>query len=401
MGLASVWAAVLDDWVETDVTPAEIPAWIAGRGGMRAIYEGGDGPIRQPASDIVYTSPALAHRIVDYLNPQGFCVDPCRGRGAFYDALDTENRDWCEIREGRDFRTWEFDRPVNWCITNPPFSDAYVDIASRAFSISDNVVFLVKLPVAIGTYARHRAWREAGHGLREIIYLPWADAEFLTEDNAEKAPEGFVLAVVWWQRGWQGEVRHTYWTSAIETQPNNKVIPFYELIDGNNTTFEWYTPPYIFDAMGCNFDLDPASPGSEVAPWIPARHHYTSAGLEQEWSGFVWLNPPYGRDILPGWIDKFIEHGDGIALVPDRSSTGWWQELVGHADLILFLNKKIPFLHSEGMQAGAFPIGSTLVAIGEKAVSGLFSAARNGLGLLAKPIPLAQSIAIAPAEAAE
>jgi hypothetical protein len=71
-----------------------------------------------------------------------------------------------------------------------------------------------KLPVAIGTYERHRAWREAGHGLREIIYLPWADAEFLTEDNAEKAPEGFVLAVVWWQRGWQGEVRHTYWISA-------------------------------------------------------------------------------------------------------------------------------------------------------------------------------------------
>jgi hypothetical protein len=34
-------------------------------------------------------------------------------------------------------------------------------------------------------------------------------------------------------------------------------------------------------------------------------------------------------------------------------------------------------------------------------VNGLFTAARNGLGLLAKPIPLAQSIAIAPAEAAE
>lgn len=88
--------------------------------------------------------------------------------------------------------------------------------------------------------------------------------------------------------------------------------------------------------MGCNFDLDPASPGGDVAPWIPARHHYTSAGLEQEWSGFIWLNPPYGRDILPGWIDKFIEHGNGITLVPDRSSTGWWQELAAHADLILF-----------------------------------------------------------------
>ena len=218
MGLASVWAAVLDEWVQTAVAPAEIPAWIAGRGGMRAIYEGGDDLIRQTDSDIVYTSPALARRIVDYLDPEGFCVDPCRGRGAFYDALDPENRDWCEIREGRDFLTWEFDRPVDWCITNPPFSDAYANIAARAFSIAKNVAFLVKLPVAIGTYARHRAWREAGHGLREIIYLPWAEAEFLAENNAPKAPEGFVLTVVWWQRGWQGEVRHTYWTSQIDKE---------------------------------------------------------------------------------------------------------------------------------------------------------------------------------------
>lgn len=194
MGLASVWAVVLDEWVETHFAPAKIAAWIAGRGGIRAIYEGGDGASRQSVSDIVYTSPGLAQRIVDYLKPQGFCVDPCRGRGAFYNALDPANRDWCEIREGRDFRVWEFDRPVNWCITNPPFSDcitnppfsdAYVEIAARAFSISDNVAFLVKLPVAIGTYARHRAWREAGHGLPEIIYLPWADAEFLTEERAE------------------------------------------------------------------------------------------------------------------------------------------------------------------------------------------------------------------------
>ena len=404
MGLASVWAAVLDEWAETEVAPADIPVWITNRGGMRAIYEGQDDLIRQTDSDIVYTSPDLARRIVDYLNPQGFCVDPCRRRGAFYDAFDPENRDWCEIREGRDFLTWEFDRPVAWCVTNPPFSDAYADIAARAFSISENVAFLVKLTVALGTYARHQAWREAGHGLREIIYLPWADAGFLTEDHVEKAPEGFVLAVVWWQRGWKGDVQHTDWTSTTSDVGGArplKAVPYYELIDENNTTFEWYTPRYIFDAMGCNFDLDPASPGSDVVPWVPARRHYTNTGLEQEWSGFVWLNPPYGRDILPDWIEKFIEHGNGIALVPDRGSTAWWQELAAHADLILFLNKKIPFISSDGEQTRAFAIGNTLVGIGEKAVTSLFAAARNGLGLLVKPIPVEQSIAISRAEAAE
>lgn len=31
-------------------------------------------------------------------------------------------------------------------------------------------------------------------------------------------------------------------------------------------TDEWYTPPYVFDAMDSVFDLDVASPGHEVTP---------------------------------------------------------------------------------------------------------------------------------------
>jgi hypothetical protein len=206
-------------------------------------------------------------------------------------------------------------RPAGFCISKRGFprktatGTEWRVAQRRSPSRCAGGAFLVKLTVALGTYARHRAWREAGHGLREIIYLPWADAGFLTEDHVEKAPEGFVLAVLWWQRGWEGNVQHTDWTSTtadVGTARPSKVAPFYELIDENNTTFEWYTPRYIFDAMGCDFDLDPASPGRDV-PWVPARRHYTKGGLEREWSGFVWLSPPYGRDVLPGWIEKFIK----------------------------------------------------------------------------------------------
>src|ERR1051325_3117167 len=160
--------------------------------------------------DNVYTSPELAARIVEYFQPSGFCVDACAGRFAFYNALPNP-KDWCELPD-RDFLTYDFGRRVDWLITNPPFSAAYVDIAARAFAVAEHVVFLVKLNVALGTYARHRAWREAGHGLKEIIYIPWADAGFVTEDDAEKSPEGFVLAALHWQRGWKGDVQQTYWT---------------------------------------------------------------------------------------------------------------------------------------------------------------------------------------------
>jgi hypothetical protein len=72
--------------------------------------------------------------------------------------------------------------------------------------------------------------------------------------------------------------------------------------------------------------------------------------------------------------------------------------LVGQADLILCVNKKIPFANLAG-RIGAFPIGSTLVAMGDEAVRGLVNAHRNGLGLLLKPISMAESTLIA--EAAE
>ena len=162
-------------------------------------------------------------------------------------------------------------------------------------------------------------------------------------------------------------------------------MKFYELIDESETTCEWYTPEYIFQQLECRFDLDPASPGRDVVPWIPAVEHFTSDGLECEWKGFVWLNAPYGRDVLPEWIEKFCRHGNGITIVRDAISTGWWQNLASHADLILCLNKKIAFVNSERDNKQAAPAGHMLVAIGAQAIAALTAAARNGLGLLVKP----------------
>jgi hypothetical protein len=234
-GMASVWAAILDDWAETDVAVAEIPTWIARSGGIREIYDGEDGPKTHPAqNDIVFTADPLAARIIAHLpiGPTDFCVDPCRGRGAFYKALPAGRRDWCELKEGRNFLTYEFGRHINWIITNPPFSDAYGDIAARSFMISDNVAFLVKLSVAISTYARHRAWRHAGHNLREIIYIRWEDAGFLTEDGTEKLAEGFVLAALWWQRHWTGGIWETDWTEGEDRKLQSLLLPTAPLCRG-------------------------------------------------------------------------------------------------------------------------------------------------------------------------
>jgi hypothetical protein len=163
-------------------------------------------------NDDMCTSRALARRIVDHFPISGVCLDPCRGDGAFYDALP-KPRAWCEIKDGRDFLQWN--QPVDWIITNPPWSaESYRAIARHAYEIADNVVFLARWHNATSTYPRHRDWLAAGHSWRETIYVDWKDAEFRDKHGTEKR-EGYILAAFWWSRGWTGGMRETYWADDI------------------------------------------------------------------------------------------------------------------------------------------------------------------------------------------
>ncbi|MEM1088252.1 MAG: adenine methyltransferase [Pseudomonadota bacterium] len=130
-------------------------------------------------------------------------------------------------------------------------------------------------------------------------------------------------------------------------------------------TDEWYTPPEVFEALACDFDMDVASPGSHVVPWIPARHHLTEGGLEACWKGFVYMNAPFGKrnGLLP-WARKFIEHGQGIALAPNRTAAPWMQELMAAAHGLLFWAPKIKFLKPDGTRGESPGYGTVFVAAG-------------------------------------
>lgn len=149
------------------------------------------------------------------------------------------------------------------------------------------------------------------------------------------------------------------------------------------STDEWYTPERVFDALGCVFDLDVAHPGEGRGAVVPCAGYLTHGGLERDWLGFVWMNPPFGkRNGLAPWLGKFVTHGNGIALVPDRTSAPWWQQFAPAMDLTLFVDGKLHFIPGAGQKAGSPAQGTCLMAIGQRGCSALRRAANAGLGFL-------------------
>ncbi len=136
---------------------------------------------------------------------------------------------------------------------------------------------------------------------------------------------------------------------------------------------EWYTPKFIFDALGCRFDQDVAAPrgGPRYVPcdrWLDPGVN----GLDADWFGFVWMNPPFGHQRHKRmWLKKFFEHGNGIALVPDRTSAPWFQEYAVKADLICFLSGKVKYERPDGSIGGSPGTGTVLLGAGDRAVGAL------------------------------
>ena len=127
---------------------------------------------------------------------------------------------------------------------------------------------------------------------------------------------------------------------------------------------EWYTPPWLFAALGLEFDLDPASPIGGLA-WVPAKRQLSvrEDGLRQPWRGRVWLNPPYGPGLEP-WLDRLVDQGDGIALVFNRSDTRWWQRVSPRATAVCFMRGRLRFVRSDGDETGTAGAPSALLAFG-------------------------------------
>jgi DNA N-6-adenine-methyltransferase Dam len=129
------------------------------------------------------------------------------------------------------------------------------------------------------------------------------------------------------------------------------------------------TPKWIIAAIG-PFDLDPCA--ADPRPWACAATNWTTRGLEREWFGLVFLNPPYDRYTVAEWVTRLAQHGHGIALLHARTEAEWFEPIWAHAAAILFLADRIHFHRPDGSRhpanSGAPPI---LAAFGDEAAQRL------------------------------
>jgi site-specific DNA-methyltransferase (adenine-specific) len=129
-------------------------------------------------------------------------------------------------------------------------------------------------------------------------------------------------------------------------------------------TDEWATPQALFDELSWvfgGFTLDPCATHENAK----CKRYFTKedGGLSQEWTGKVFMNPPYGRGI-GGWVKKAFESSlKGVlvvCLLPARTDARWWQDYCrfGH---VYFLRGRLKF----GSATNSAPFPSAIVTFGK------------------------------------
>ena len=119
----------------------------------------------------------------------------------------------------------------------------------------------------------------------------------------------------------------------------------------SSESMEWETPPVLFAALDAEFgftlDVCARLENAKCDRFFSPEDD----GLEQEWDGVCFCNPPYGRQIGE-WMEKAYRESRRpgtvvVCLVHARADTDWWHRWAMKAAEVRFVRGRIAFLGAD------------------------------------------------------
>lgn len=127
------------------------------------------------------------------------------------------------------------------------------------------------------------------------------------------------------------------------------------------STDEWYTPDSLVRFLG-HFDLDPATSRQRGRQLAPEYYTVHEDGLQREWFGRVWLNPPSSR--IHPWVERMKAHNDGIMLCFSRTDATWFADLAKYCGGVYLPMRRMQFWRPG--EARRKQVGVVLFPFGEQ-----------------------------------
>ncbi len=119
-------------------------------------------------------------------------------------------------------------------------------------------------------------------------------------------------------------------------------------------------------------DLDPAS--SAAANEVVKADKYLSVaenGLDADWHGRVWMNPPYAMPLIEQFAAKLAAEvsasrvKQAIVLVNNATDTAWFADLASASSAVCFPRGRIRFWNPSG-DKGAPLQGQAMLYVGHR-----------------------------------
>lgn len=131
----------------------------------------------------------------------------------------------------------------------------------------------------------------------------------------------------------------------------------------SSKTDMWATPQDFFDALDAEFHFTLDACAVKENAKCAAYYTPEQNGLDQPWTGQVWCNPPYGRNVgqrVKKAHDTASGGGCVVMLLPARTDTRWFHDYIYGKTEVRFIKGRLKF----GGCQNAAPFPSMVVIFG-------------------------------------